>query len=334
MSKLSGELAKMDDKNILKRLEKLERTVKGIQNQTLSINSLEELTDNLGDQRAGNFLATNSDSGYPDDNDYTGCFMSADGYTIGSANYSIGGMNNGTLQWGAKNSDGGFIAGGGAVEIGESGINIYQTTVGESEKIKFYDSSGQSCGIFYSRYNSDTGRNTVYVYAQDAGTLNAVRIVLSAAGQSATGYVQIDPQEIVIYSEEIRVGAAGYSSLSNEGLIYSSSYTPTLTSVQNIASAEVSGTTAYFTRVGNNVSVFGQIDMATAAAGASEVGISLPIASNLAASYQCTGVGANSTNNTVCRILADSTNNRAKMNFTAIGTSAVGYSFNFSYVIL
>jgi len=330
MSKLSGELAKMDEKNILNRIEKLEKTLKGLQNQTASINALDDLTDNLGDQRAGNFLATNDESGYPDGENYTGCFMSADGYTIGSVNYHIGGMNNGTLQWGAKNSDGGFVAGSGAVEMGASGININQTDAG-TDKIKFYN-NGSLSGEVFANFNTVTNYTTTYVASYNtSGTLDQSQLLLCAYGNTADGLITVTPDLIGLYATAIKLGA-GTAILDTDGLVYSNSYTPTLTNVQNIATA--TAFTTYFTRVGKNVSVFGEINIGATAAGLCELDLSLPIASNFTNQSQCAGMGANFNDNVICRIDAETTNNRARMLFVAAGTSIRTHTFNFSYVII
>jgi len=66
------------------------------------------------------------------------------------------------------------------------------------------------------------------------------------------------------------------------GTVDSGSYTPTVTGVTNVAT--VSAQVFQWSRVGNTVTVSGRFDLtATAAAGAlTQIGISLPVAANLA----------------------------------------------------
>lgn len=113
----------------------------------------------------------------------------------------------------------------------------------------------------------------------------------------------------------------------------SGTYTPTLTNVTNIAAS-----TAYqcqYMRVGNVVTVSGKVDYDPTATGAVELGISLPIASNISAQENCAGTG-------VCAIAlddpvwveGDATNNRAAMKSTAISVANHSHYFTFTYTII
>ncbi len=331
MKDLSGELERMDNKNILSRIEKLERSLKALQNSSIKTNSLSDISDNLGEVRAGDILATEQESGYPDDGTYAGCFMSANGYTIGTTIYHLGGMNNGTLQWGARNSDGGIQAGGSAILINNGGININQTD-DDSEKIKFYNSDGKLCGELFSNLNGSSGYNVTYLRTDDTGVLNKVMLYLSANGTTTEGYIQITPSDIQILAGTIRIGESGYSSLDGYGIIYSGSYTPTLTKVTNVATA--TAFTTYYSRVGAVVNVFGLLNVGGSAVGACELDISLPVASNFVSQYNCAGVAANSNDNIAMRIDAGTASDVARMFWSAAGTTIRTISFNFSYVIL
>lgn len=112
-------------------------------------------------------------------------------------------------------------------------------------------------------------------------------------------------------------------------------YTPTITNTTNITNS-----TAYvcqYLRVGNTVIVSGSVFLTfTAYATASEIGISLPIASNLAQAYQlagtsCTGNGVN-----VGAIQGDATNDRGtlKMTSPASPTTTGTLYFQFTYQVI
>lgn len=112
-------------------------------------------------------------------------------------------------------------------------------------------------------------------------------------------------------------------------------YTPTLTNVTNVAAS-----TAYechYTRVGNQVTVFGKVDIDQTAAGAFEVGISLPIASNFAAVTDLSGSGVSINSAGISDapyMEADTTNDRAsfKGNDTDIANHA--HYFQFMYTVI
>lgn len=87
------------------------------------------------------------------------------------------------------------------------------------------------------------------------------------------------------------VSVASPSISGTGGNLYSGTYTPTLTNTTNVG-----GSTAYpaqYSRVGNVVTVTGKVDIQPSASGAATVlGISLPIASNLANEHECCGTAA------------------------------------------
>lgn len=127
----------------------------------------------------------------------------------------------------------------------------------------------------------------------------------------------------------------GSGALSFGLAVDASTYTPTLTNITN-----VNASTAYacqYMRVGNVVTVSGKVDIdcTAAAATATELGMSLPIASNFANDFECAGTAASEITSTVpVRILADATNNRASFQFAAGTTSTDSYSFTFTYQII
>lgn len=110
-------------------------------------------------------------------------------------------------------------------------------------------------------------------------------------------------------------------------------YTPTLTNVANLDAS-----TAYqcqYVRVGDVVTVSGKVDADPTAAGTVQLGISLPIASNFGAEEDCGGVAfAPGIAGQGAGIIADATNNRAEMKWTAVDLTNQAFSFSFTYRII
>ncbi len=125
----------------------------------------------------------------------------------------------------------------------------------------------------------------------------------------------------------------GSLGLSFGKVIDSGTYTPTLTNGTNVAAS--TSYQAQYLRVGNQVTISGKIAIDPTSTGATEIGISLPIASNFANDYECAGVvnfiaiaGESG------GILGDSTNNRASLQYIAIDTGNKVASYTFTYTII
>lgn len=110
-------------------------------------------------------------------------------------------------------------------------------------------------------------------------------------------------------------------------------YTPTLSNTTN-----VSGSTAYpcqYLRVGSVVTVSGVVDVQpTSTSTLTELGISLPVASNLGASNDCCGVTSCISIQQAGGIAGDSTNDRALLIFLANDTANRSFYFTFTYRII
>ena len=106
-------------------------------------------------------------------------------------------------------------------------------------------------------------------------------------------------------------------------------YTPTLTNTTNVAAS-----TAYqcwWFHIADRIYVFGEVSIdATSAATISEMGMSLPVSSNISVTLQLAGTGAFE-DNTVIQIVGDVSNDRAKFRFTPVANTNNRYSFHFSY---
>lgn len=114
-------------------------------------------------------------------------------------------------------------------------------------------------------------------------------------------------------------------------VLASGTYTPTLTNGANIASS-----TAYqcqYSRVGNVVTVSGKITIDYTSTGDSDVGVSLPIASDVGNDYEVAGSSA-SGYNPGFTIKGDATNNRAQFFINTGSSSSYDYFFTFTYLVL
>lgn len=114
----------------------------------------------------------------------------------------------------------------------------------------------------------------------------------------------------------------------------SGTYTPTLTNVANLAAS-----TAYqcqYMRVGNVVTVSGKVDVdPTLATTSTQLGISLPIASNFGAAEDCAGVAfASGIAAQGAAILADTTNDRAQMQWISGDITNQPMYFTFTYEVI
>lgn len=113
----------------------------------------------------------------------------------------------------------------------------------------------------------------------------------------------------------------------------SGTYTPTLFNVANVAAS-----TAYqcqYIRQGAIVTVSGKVDIDPTAAASTQLGISLPVASNLGAQEDCAGTAAASgIAGMVAAIRGDAANNRAELVYVAVDLTNQPMYFTFTYEII
>ena len=117
------------------------------------------------------------------------------------------------------------------------------------------------------------------------------------------------------------------------GNLLTSTWTPTLNNVANL-----DGSTAYlstYIRAGGFVLAFGRVDVDPTAAVATQLGISLPIASNFANDFECCGVAFSPTiAGQGAAIVADAANDRAEMQWIAADLTNQPMYWLFGYRIL
>lgn len=111
-------------------------------------------------------------------------------------------------------------------------------------------------------------------------------------------------------------------------------FTPTLTNTLNIDSTTPQQ--CQYLRVGNTVTVSGIILVNPTAAGDTQVGMSLPVASDLNISENLGGAGVwfGLGSFVPVRFIGDSVNNRADINFTATDGNSRALTFSFTYLVI
>ena len=153
------------------------------------------------------------------------------------------------------------------------------------------------------------------------------------------------PPILVRYRPYSIVGPAGATVRTTGGSAISSTYgnswdpvlygtyTPSLFSVTNVAASTPRLST--YIRVGNTVTVHGQCDVDPTGAGATELGISLPIASAFTTAFQCGGAAASTgVAGFSAGIDADATNDRARMRWVAVDIANQPVMFTFGYQVI
>lgn len=115
-------------------------------------------------------------------------------------------------------------------------------------------------------------------------------------------------------------------------IIEQGTYTPTLTGVTNVSAT--SSAICIYSRLNDIVTVSGTVSVTATDRVSTVCGISLPIASNLAAKTDVGGCGASADVQQAGGIEADTANDRAEIRYIAVDTSARGMFFTFQYRII
>lgn len=167
--------------------------------------------------------------------------------------------------------------------------------------------------------------------ATENGVDNFLRL---GAGEAVISLVEIDGN---YGSSSPSFSNVGTTTINNFVAPFTGTYTPTLTDVTNIASHGTVSDLNYM-RVGSMVFVSGRVNVdPTAAGAATELGISLPIATNFGLFTQCAGVAfTDGVASLGGRIMADTTNDRAALKFVSLASEHVSRDFSvfFMYQII
>lgn len=172
------------------------------------------------------------------------------------------------------------------------------------------------------------------------GTIIRFRVAVTGA-TSATTRLTIDSNGDVfltggrLYGTAIHNNAAALTGTTNQ-YIGSGTYTPTGTGLTNVSS--ITPGVAQWMRVGNVVTVSGSVSVTPTAAAPTKTtfNLTLPLASNFAASSQCGGGGGRNLAAQVeaALVLADTVNDQATIAFMATSTGAATLYYSYQYLVL
>lgn len=151
-----------------------------------------------------------------------------------------------------------------------------------------------------------------------------------AAGSAANEKLRIT-SDGRLYGTALHNNAGAVTGTTNQ-YVASGTYTPTLFNTTNVGASTPYA--SQWIRVGNVVTVSGKVDIDPTAAAATELGMSIPIASGITVEEDLAGSSGSQVATTVpVRVRGDATNDRASFVFTAVSTSNDSYSFTFTYLI-
>lgn len=179
---------------------------------------------------------------------------------------------------------------------------------------------GSAISIRDSSLLIDVHNNVVY----GSGYRYAVRIDVAPVSIRVAGNSMVAGSQGTVSSV-----ATSTSSISIPGATL---YTPTLTGRLNVASSTANAQTQY-KKDGNTVTVYGQVTVTPSASGDTQLGISLPVASNFTATQDCSGVAAEGFAVGAARIFGDAAHDEATLEFSAPDAAARVFSFSFQYQV-
>ena len=181
---------------------------------------------------------------------------------------------------------------------------------------------------------SSAGRALIELYAKEHDGAGAYANI-TADGNVLAVIARVGGSDVAleILDEDGDKWLAGGLTI-NVGPITSGVYTPTLTNVANLDAS-----TAYecqYMRVGAVVTVSGKVDVdPTAPAASTQLGISLPIASNLGAAEDCAGSAfASGIAGQGAAIVGDAANDRAQMQWVSGDVTNQPMYFTFTYAVI
>lgn len=187
-------------------------------------------------------------------------------------------------------------------------------------------------GGYITGHNSANTTRTGYLQFNTGST-----VLLAAEGTVSLGFLTNSTERMRITADGRIYGSAlhnngGSVSGTTNQYIASGTYTPTLTA--NANSNNLTASQCQWVRVGNVVTVSGQCVAGTPASGVSSFGMTVPIASNFITGLELGGSGsvADPARSSI-GFSADTVNDRASCNWTAVGTGTIGFQFAFTYEV-
>lgn len=216
-------------------------------------------------------------------------------------------------------------------------LERYIRTPEKPSQVVGFNAIPQNMGVWL---NWEITPNTAAYRIYRGATFSTAIILAEVVGHTTRYFV-----DCALYTGTFYYWITGLNSFGEEGPVsaqisatanppISDTYTPTLTDGTNIAAS--TPYPSHYIRVGNEVTVSGVADVdPTAGAGtASTLGISLPIASNFAATTDCLGTAASATVLETGGIGADTGNDRALLSFLAQTTANHAIFYHFTYTVI
>lgn len=220
-------------------------------------------------------------------------------------------------------------------------IDIWNTAVANSDQRRWGLTIGGSGGPFQLRAINDDGSvpssGIAMQVFRNGGSVQDVQLFVV----SGTPRIKIESSQITVATltgtgtRTVTATSAGV--LGAGPVLTSGTWTPTLTGVANVDGTPTLLHSTYH-QIGSVV--YCQLTLSvdpTATATQTEVGVSLPVASNFTGSNDASGQGAGSTGNgkaVYVQAISDSTNDRATVIFESASTSASIITVSFQYNVL
>ena len=190
------------------------------------------------------------------------------------------------------------------------------------------DLSGLQGGVAAERYHM--------LQAEDTSLAAIEALVTGLIAKTGTGTYAVrtitGTANQIVVADGGGVAAAPGLSLAI-GSLLTNVYTPTLSNVANLDASTTYQ--AQYLRAGAFVIVSGKADVDPTAAVATQLGISLPVASNIGAQEDCCGVAFSATiAGQGAAIVGDAANNRAEMQWIAVDLTNQPMYYIFAYRII
>lgn len=232
------------------------------------------------------------------------------------------------------------IAIGGDPQAGPTEFGIFTMHLGRGEESR---ETNIETGVIYTATKAmDTDISGIDVRingGQSTGTGTGGRVIIGTSKAGSTGSTLNSYNDVVSFDENGNIRASRlHNNTTSQGSsaeqdIRSGTYTPTLTNTTNVAAS--TPRIAQWLRVGNVVTVSGQLDIDPTSTGATLLGISLPVPSNFANAFSLGGTASSMTiTNESAGIEADATNDRASLKYVAVDTTNHTMAYTFTYVVI
>lgn len=187
---MSNYLEQVNENNILNVIRDIQAKLQQMDQREVAFNALDEITSDLGDQRAGRFLALESGS-EPTDLDANGSFISAAGEQFGDYLMKIGVVKDGQVQFGFGPDAGVFSGGKGVINslgILMDGLNflLRQTAtnegIGRIGKLSMLLPDGEKVPAYALEYSSTPGTELLTNGGAESGDLTGWNIFSEVNG--------------------------------------------------------------------------------------------------------------------------------------------------------